>query len=84
MGYLNGCGQTLFVSLQGILSTFLVRIPVSFFMSKIPAVSLFQVGLATPSATVFAIIITTIYIFIYEKMKKDKEDVDRRIDIKNG
>ncbi len=53
-------------------------------MSKIPGVSLFQVGLATPSATVFAIIITTIYIFIYEKMKKDKEDVGRRIDIKNG
>lgn len=26
MGYLNGCGKTGFVALQGILSTFLVRI----------------------------------------------------------
>lgn len=67
MGYLNGCGQTLFVSLQGITSTFLVRIPVSFFMSKIEGVSLFQVGLATPCATVFAIIITTIYLYYYTK-----------------
>lgn len=62
MGYLNGLGKTGFVALQGILSTFLVRIPVSFFMSKIPGVSLFQVGFATPLATVFAIIITILYL----------------------
>ncbi len=66
-GYLNGCGKTLFVSLQGILSTFLVRIPVSFFMSKVARVTLFEVGLATPCATVFAIVITTIYLVIYER-----------------
>ena len=62
MGYLNGRGYTGFVAIQGILSTFLVRIPVSWFMSKIPNVTLFQVGFATPLATVFAILITSIYI----------------------
>ena len=67
IGYLNGCGKTLFVSLQGILSTFLVRIPVSFFMSKVARVTLFEMGLATPCATVFAIVITTIYLVIYER-----------------
>ena len=67
MGYLNGCGRTGFVALQGILSTFLVRIPVSYFMSRIPGVSLFQVGFATPLATVFAIIITVFYLISYEK-----------------
>lgn len=74
MGYLNGCGKTLFVSIQGITSTFLVRIPVSFFMSRIPGVTLFQVGLATPSATVFAIIITVVYLFFYEKREKNHHD----------
>ena len=62
MGYLNGMGRTAFVAFQGILSTFLVRIPVSYFMSRIDGASLFQVGFATPLATVFAIIITVIYI----------------------
>lgn len=38
-------------------------------MSKISGVSLFQVGLATPCATVFAIIITTVYIVVYERRK---------------
>lgn len=62
MGYLNGIGRTGFVALQGILSTFLIRIPVSWLMSKLPDVTLFQVGFATPLATVFAIVITAIYL----------------------
>lgn len=59
--------------LQGILSTFLVRIPVSFFMSKVPGVSLFQVGLATLSATVFAIVITVVYLIRYEKKSRTQK-----------
>ena len=70
MGYLNGNGRTGFVALQGILSTFLVRIPVSYAMSKIEGVSLFKVGFATPLATVFAIIITTVYVIRFEKKRK--------------
>lgn len=69
MGYLNGNGKTSFVALQGILSTFLVRIPVSYFMSKIAGVTLFQIGFATPLATVFAIIITGIYLVWFEKRR---------------
>lgn len=70
MGYLNGCGKTGFVALQGILSTFLVRIPVSYFMSKMPHVTLFQVGFATPMATVFAIVITAAYLIWQEKKRR--------------
>ena len=62
MGYLNGMGHTGFVALQGILSTFVVRIPVSWLMSRIPGVTLFQIGFATPLATVFAIVITALYL----------------------
>ncbi len=70
MGYLNGNGKTLFVALQGILSTFLVRIPVSFFMSRVEGVSLFQIGFATPLATVFAILLTLSYLIVFEKKRK--------------
>lgn len=62
MGYLNGLGKTGFVAAQGILSTFLVRIPVSWLMSKRPGVTLFQVGFATPLASVFAVAITLLYL----------------------
>lgn len=74
MGYLNGNGETLFVAIQGILCTFLVRIPVSYFMSRIPGVTLFQIGFATPLATVFGIILTVIYLKHYEKTIKNCAD----------
>lgn len=70
MGYLNGLGRTGFVALQGILSTFLVRIPVSWMMSRIPGVTLFQVGFATPLATVFAIAFTVLYLWYLNRGKK--------------
>jgi Na+-driven multidrug efflux pump len=70
MGYFNGNGKTTFVAAQGVLSAFLVRIPVSYFMSKIPGVSLFQIGFATPLATVAAIIMDVVYLIHFEKTKK--------------
>ena len=56
-GYFNGCGKTLFVMVQGIVGAFLVRIPVSYFVSRIAGVSLFYIGLATPASTVVQIIL---------------------------
>ena len=61
MGYFNGHAQTSFVMIQGISQTFLVRLPVSWFMSIQPNASLTMIGLATPTATVFGIIINTIF-----------------------
>ena len=55
IGYFNGRGNTTFVMVQGIVGAFLVRIPVSLFMSRLEPVSLFRVGLATPCSTLVQI-----------------------------
>lgn len=60
-GYFNGCEKTFFVMIQGIVGAFCVRIPVSFFMSRLEPVSLFHVGLATPASTVIQIILCILY-----------------------
>lgn len=57
IGYFNGRGNTTFVMAQGIVGAFLVRIPVSLLMSRMEPVSLFRVGLATPSSTVVQIVL---------------------------
>ena len=57
VGYFNGCGNTTFVMLQGIIGAFGVRIPVSYCMSRISGVSLFRIGLATPCSTVVQILL---------------------------
>lgn len=57
IGYFNGRGNTAFVMVQGIVGAFLVRIPVSVWMSRLEPVSLFQVGLATPCSTMVQIVL---------------------------
>ena len=57
MGYFNGCGNTTFVMIQGIIGGICVRLPVSWVMSKIIPVSLFKIGLATPIASFVQILL---------------------------
>ena len=66
IGYFNGHEQTLFVMIQGLVQTFLVRLPMSWFMSIQPGASLTMIGLAAPSATVFGIILNLIYFRYYQ------------------
>ena len=71
MGYFNGCGRTAFVMIQGIAGAFLVRIPVSWMMSRVQPVSLFGVGLATPASTVVQLLLCAGYfVWMHHRGKK--------------
>lgn len=61
MGYFNGHSRTMFVMGQGLAQSFLVRLPMSWFMSIQPDASLTFIGLAAPTATVFGILLCLIY-----------------------
>lgn len=61
IGYYNGHSKTLFVMLQGIAQTFIVRLPVSYYMSIRQDASLTMIGLAAPCATIFGIFINLLY-----------------------
>ncbi|MBQ4265378.1 MAG: MATE family efflux transporter [Clostridia bacterium] len=61
IGYFSGMGRTVFVMSQGLVGAFLVRIPVSFAMSRIAGVSLFAIGLATPASTIVQIALCAWY-----------------------
>ena len=68
IGFFNGIGKTRFVMVQGIIGSFLVRIPVSFFMSRQRPVSLFHIGLATPASSTLQIILCVSY-FVWLRKK---------------
>lgn len=67
IGYFNGHSQTVFVMIQGLAQTFLVRLPMSYLMSIQPDASLTMIGLAAPSATVFGILINVTYFLWYTR-----------------
>lgn len=72
IGYYSGHGQTLFVMIQGLVQTFIVRLPMSYIMSIMPNPSLLYIGLSAPAATIFGIIINVIYFIIYNNKIKQK------------
>ena len=71
IGYLNGRGSTGFVMVQGLVGAFCIRIPVSFFMSRLLPVSLFRVGLATPCSSLAQILLCGGY-FLWLRSKDKK------------
>lgn len=56
IGYFNGHGKSLPVMLQGITSSFLIRVPLSWLFSRMPGATLQDVGLAVPAASVYGIL----------------------------
>lgn len=70
VGYFNGCGQTFFVMLQGIIGAFCVRIPVAFLISHMADVTLFRLGLATPCSTIVQIVLCVGYFMISKRKKQ--------------
>ena len=74
IGFFNGIEYTRFVMAQGILGAFLVRVPVSFLMSRTEPVSLFRIGLATPCSTVIQILLC-LGCFAYMKNKCGENNV---------
>lgn len=73
MGYFNGRGKSLFVMLQGLAQSFIVRLPMSYIMSRSPDASLTYIGMSAPTATIFGIILCLIFFFHCEKKAKQKK-----------
>ena len=67
IGYFNGHEKTVWVMIQGVIQTLLVRLPLAYIMSIQPNASLTYIGLAAPVATCFGIVLNVIY---YHKMKR--------------
>lgn len=67
MGYFNAHSRSSFVMLQGLAQSFLIRLPMSYFMSIRPGASLTGVGLAAPTATVFGIAVCWVYYIFFRR-----------------
>ena len=65
IGYYNGHNQTLWVLIQGVLQSFLVRLPMAYMMSRMFTDTLLYVGCAAPTATVFGIILNLGFYFYF-------------------
>lgn len=75
IGFFNGYEKTVWVMIQGLVQTLLVRLPLAYFMSIQPNVSLTKMGLAAPIATCFGILLNVIFYFVFfKKHQHSKND----------
>ena len=72
VGYFNGNNKTVWVMVQGLVQTLLVRLPMAYFMSIQPDASLTKIGLAAPVSTVVGIILNVgFYLYLNRKEKAE-------------
>lgn len=72
-GFYSGMGKTTFVMIQGMIGAFGIRVPVSWLVSRIPGISLFYIGLASPVSTFVQISIYGVAFAILVKKSRKKQ-----------
>lgn len=70
IGYFNGREKTLFVMLQGFIGAYLVRLPIVYMMSKMPGVTLFEIGLGTPASSLIQISLCVAFYWYINKHRQ--------------
>ena len=72
VGYFNGNDKTVWVMVQGLVQTLLVRLPMAYIMSIQPNASLTMIGLAAPTSTLVGVVLN-IGFFLYLEHRSSRE-----------
>lgn len=70
VGYFNGSDKTVWVMVQGLVQTLLVRLPMAYIMSIQPNASLTMIGLVAPTSTVVGIVLNVCFFLALERRSK--------------
>ena len=73
VGYFNGNNKTLWVMIQGLVQTLLVRLPMAYFMSIQPNASLTKIGLAAPVSTTVGVVLNIAFYLYLNRSEKRKQ-----------
>lgn len=71
VGYFNGNNKTIWVMIQGLIQTLLVRLPLAYFMSIQPDASLTKIGLEAPVSTTVGVLLNLgFYLYLNHRESK--------------
>ncbi|MGL4570543.1 MAG: MATE family efflux transporter [Clostridium sp.] len=69
-GYFSGSGKSVISLIHSIIATFGFRIPISYFISSINGITLYEIGFAAPISTLVSVLICSGY-FIWQNRKNN-------------
>ena len=67
IGYFNGNDKSVWVMIQGLVQTLLVRLPLAYIFSSMPNTNLTIIGLAAPISTCVGIVLNILYYLHFNK-----------------
>ena len=74
VGYFNGNNKTVWVMVQGLVQTLLMRLPMAYLMSIQPNASLTKIGLAAPTSTLVGIVLNVcFYLYLERRSRREAE-----------
>lgn len=76
--FFSGAGHPMFPMIHSMIATFAVRIPISYYLSKLSRVTLYEIGFAAPLATFVSILMCIFY------MKSGRWKTNKLTDIENN
>lgn len=77
VGYFNGNGKTLWVMIQGLVQTLLVRLPMAYVMSIQPNASLTKIGLAAPASTLVGVLLNVGFYIYLTRRQAGRDNLTR-------
>ncbi len=72
LGYFNGREHTTFVMAQGLLAAFLIRIPLSYVLSRVPGAGMFRISLAVPASALVNLLLCVGYFILLARKRRAK------------
>ncbi|MFV0364064.1 MAG: MATE family efflux transporter [Suipraeoptans sp.] len=69
-GYFNSLGKSWFSLLHSLLTTFAIRIPVAFILSRLENTSLFLIGWAAPASTLVSLLMCLLFLHRIRRTKQ--------------
>ena len=70
LGYFNGREHTAFTMIQGLLASFLVRIPLSYLLSRVPGTSMWLISLAVPASSMANMALCVAYYVLLRRRER--------------
>lgn len=68
-GYFNSCNKSWFSLVHSLITTFAVRVPLAFLLSRLPDVTLFTIGWASPISTLISLLLCIPFLIHMERKK---------------
>lgn len=56
-----GCSHSMFPMIHSLMATFIIRIPIAFYLSKLAGTTLYEIGFASPLATFVSMVMCILY-----------------------